>query len=151
MMWILVQTDVKQTQGQICFAFTPYCIVCLISVFLNLIVFYKTSFVSKSGTPEVAALCVFICFKITSLKKTACVFTCHTVLHLQLACVLFARVAQQAKHLKCYGHLHYRYITYSRLLQDEHRENCISFPYADLITFLNLFYSHPGAVFYPAA
>lgn len=51
-----------------------------------------------------------------------------------------------AERLKCYGHLHYRYITYSRQQQQEHGVNCIFVffffflsPHADHITFLTGF------------
>lgn len=79
----------------------------------------------------------------TILKKT-CIFSCQTLLHLQLACVLFAHASQPAKRLKCYGHLHYHYITYSRQQQDEHRENCTFSPNADHITFFTWFTFIPG-------
>lgn len=87
------------------------------------------------------------CFDMTSLKKTACIFSCHMLLHLQLAFVFFAHATQPAKRLKCYGHLHYHYITYSRQQQDKYRESCISFSYADHITFLTWFTFIPGLSF----
>lgn len=61
-------------------------------------------------------------------KPTQHKFCCHTLLHLQLACGLCARVSpDQASIYKRYGHLHSYYIIYSKLQWDEEQRKLLFF------------------------